>query len=315
MDTDERISFLRTLKTDKEMQKEFSRYQNTHALFALSDDVIDEADSISGYRAFVRRIKNKTVRKLTLRVASYAAAIALLVLSVHYYHLYNYQQLLDAVTETSVFVPAGQRLCMTLADGTNVWLNAQTRLTYPTAFVNGERRVSIEGEAYFEVAKDENKPFIVSTGNVEMKVLGTTFNVHNYAAENNSRISLLEGSLLVYRKDAPDKNVTLKPNKEVTVYNNQMVVDNIPSNDYFLWKEGIYSFESEPLGNIFKRLEQYYDISIEAKDTDILKWKYTVKFRQRDGIDEILRLLCKLHPFKISKDEENNLITISKYTK
>ncbi len=315
MNTDEKIYFLRSLKKDEELQKEFSRYQNTNALFALSDDVIDKTDSIKNYNSFIHRINNRTIRKFLLQAVSYAAAIVSLVLVVHYHHIYNYQKQFIAATETSVFVPAGQRICMKLADGTNVWLNAQTNLTYPTVFTNNERRVSIEGEAYFEVAKDKSRPFIVNVGDIEMKVLGTTFNVHSYTGDNNCRVSLLEGSLQVYRKDTPNKNIILSPQKEVTISNNQMVMNNIPSNDYFLWKEGIYSFDSEPLGNIFKRLEQYYDININVKDTDILKWKYTVKFRQRDGIDEILRLLCKLHPFTINKDEENNQIIISKYTK
>ena len=89
----------------------------------------------------------------------------------------------------------------------------------------------------------------------------------------------------------------------------------IPNNDHFLCKDGIYSFEEEPLGNIFRKLELYYDIRIEAENPAILEWKYTVKFRQRDGIDEILRLLCRIHPFKIEKDNDNNRVIIGKRSK
>lgn len=149
MNTDEKIYFLRSLKKDEELQKEFSRYQNTNALFALSDDVIDKTDSIKNYNSFIHRINNRTIRKFLLQAVSYAAAIVSLVLVVHYHHIYNYQKQFIAATETSVFVPAGQRICMKLADGTNVWLNAQTNLTYPTVFTNNERRVSIEGESIF----------------------------------------------------------------------------------------------------------------------------------------------------------------------
>jgi ferric-dicitrate binding protein FerR (iron transport regulator) len=209
-----------------------------------------------------------------------------------------------------LFVPAGQRVNLTLADGTVVWLNARSRLTYPAAFVGKERRVSIEGEAYFEVAKDRDRPFIVSSGGIEMKVLGTAFNVSGYSGENVVRVSLLEGSLYVYDKNAPGKNVTLRPREDVTFHGDSMILGNIRGNDCFLWKDGIYGFEEESLCNIFKKLELYYDIHIEVKDPALLEWKYTVKFRQRDGIDEILRLLCKIHPFNIMRDDGNNRIMI-----
>ena len=315
MEIDERISFLRELEKNKEMREEFSRYQNTDALFAFSDDVVDKNESVQSYNAFILRKRRNVARRYALRAASYAAAIVLLVLSVHFYHVYNYQRQLLASDNTSLFVPAGQRMCLTLADGTVVWLNAQSRLTYPAAFIGNERRVSIEGEAYFEVAKDAKKPFIVTAGELEMKVLGTVFNVHSYPEETLSFVSLLEGSLQVYKKEFPDKNVTLISNQEVVFEGNTLKVGKIPSVDYFLWKDGIYSFDDESLGNILKKMELYYDINIEVQDSDMLDWEYTAKFRQRDGIDEILRLLCKIHPFNIDKDEENNLVKISKYNK
>lgn len=311
MDPDERIDFLRKLEYDKELQEEFNRYKNADALLSFSDSIVSQSDSIRSYKTFIRRMKQKDLYKFTLRYVRYAAAIALLILSVHYYHVHYYRDQLIASSETSLFVPAGRCVSLTLADGTTVWLNARSRLTYPAAFVDSERRVSIEGEAFFEVAKDEDKPFIVSSKGIEMKVLGTDFNVCSYSEENTVRVSLLSGSLHVYDKNAPEKNVTLRPREEVIFQDNNMIPGNIPSNDYFLWKDGIYSFEEESLSNIFKKLELYYDIHIEAKGPDLLEWKYTVKFRQRDGIDEILKLLCKIHPFKITKDEENNTIMVN----
>lgn len=91
-----------------------------------------------------------------------------------------------------------------------------------------------------------------------------------------------------------------------------MKVDKIPYNDYFLWTDGIYSFDNEPLGNILRRMELYYDVKIVVEDPSISNWKYRGKFRQRDGIDEILRMIQRIHKFKIEKDEENNTIILSK---
>jgi ferric-dicitrate binding protein FerR (iron transport regulator) len=234
------------------------------------------------------------------------------ILSVHFYRDYSRPDQSQFVSETSLFVPAGQRVSITLSDGTLIWLNARSRLTYPTAFVGDRRQVSIEGEAYFEVAEDSTKPFVVTANGVDMKVLGTTFNVYSYAEENVSRISLLEGSLQVNTKTSPDKKIMLHPQEEVTVQNQMMTTGKIRNNDYFLWKDGIYSFEEEPLGNILKKLELYFDIKIEVKDASVREWKYTVKFRQRDGIDVILGVLCKVYPLKYKKDEEMNTVTISR---
>ncbi|MDR0750021.1 MAG: FecR domain-containing protein [Tannerellaceae bacterium] len=312
MDRDERIAFLRELTSDKEKQETFDRYRNTEALLAFSDDVDNPLDTVRSYKRFMRRMKQRAFYRYVYRTAGYAAALVLLAMSVHFYHVYSYQHTID-ISETSLFVPAGQRVSLTLSDGTTVWLNARTRLTYPTAFIGNQRRVSIEGEAFFEVAEDKDKPFIVSANGSEIKVLGTTFNVYSYPDEPVSRISLLEGSVQIHSKTSPDTEVTLRPQDEAIVQNQTqtMTIGKIPDNDYFLWREGIYSFENETLNNILKKLELYYDIKIEVKEPAILKWKYTVKFRQRDGIDEILRALCKVYPLKIRKNEEKNIVKIS----
>lgn len=311
LDAAERVELLKEVVTDAEWQAEFARYQNTQALLSFSDDVVDNVDSRRGYNLLLSRMKRKRTYQTMRRFAGYAAAIILAIVSVHLYHVYSHSSQFLQAAETSLFVPAGQRVNLTLPDGTTVWLNAQSRLTYPTTFAGDERRVSIEGEAYFEVVPDKNMPFIVSAGNVEMKVLGTTFNVYNYPGESFRRISLIEGSLQVYNSVSSD-GVILKPNEEVFVREGKMQIAEIPNADYFLWTEGIYSFENEELEVILKKLEMYYDIRIQVNDPDMLQWKYTVKFRQRDDIDEIIRLLQKVHPFRMQKEEEKNQIIIKK---
>jgi ferric-dicitrate binding protein FerR (iron transport regulator) len=168
----------------------------------------------------------------------------------------------------------------------------------------------LEGEAFFEVAKDAERPFIVMSQGVEMKVLGTQFNVHSYPEEHLIQTSLIEGGLKVYFSREEARAITLKPNEQVIIQANQMQVGPIPHLDYFWWKKGIYSFHNELLGNVLKKLELYYDVKIIVKDPSISDWSYTGKFRHRDGIDEILRLICKIHKFAIEKDEENNIITL-----
>ena len=313
MDGEERIVFLRKLVSDKEMQAEFSRYKKAEALIALSGSMDSLSDVKRSYRRFMRRMKYHTLYKYALRIsAACAAALLLLFLSVHFYRDYSRPDHSLQVSETSLFVPAGQRVSLTLSDGTIIWLNAQSRLTYPTAFVGDKRQVSIEGEAFFEVAEDSGKPFIVTANGVIIKVMGTSFNVYSYAKENVSRVSLLEGSLQVYPETSSGKMIVLQPQEEATVQHQMITTGKIRNNNYFLWKEGIYSFEEEPLGTILKKLELYYDIRIDVKDAAINQWKYTVKFRQRDGIDVILGVLQKVYPLRIEKDEETNTVTINR---
>lgn len=307
----ERLELLKKMETDEGLRSGFAEYQHTQALLSFSDTIVDAGDSKRGYHSLLDRIKKRNMRRAVIRAIGYAAAIALIALSVHLYHTFNYPVV--GSRDVALFVPPGQRISITLQDGTRVWLNAQSKLTYPSVFTASERRVKIEGEAYFEVAKDAGKPFIVSAKGVEMEVLGTEFNVYSYKEEDISRVSLLEGNLRVYNPQKESEGFLLKANEEITIKEDKiMPPQRIPYADYFLWKDGIYSFYNEPLESILKRLEMYYDVNIEVKDPSILQWEYTGKFRQRDGIDEILRLMQRIRAFHAVKDEENNKITLSK---
>lgn len=310
LDAGDELELFRQMETDKELQAEFARYQNTHALLSFTDVAINEKDSRRGYKTFVSRTRRRKVYRLALRTIGQAAAVLLVALGVHFYHITQKTPDIVAQSETSLFVPAGQRVSITLEDGTVVWLNAQTQITYPTAFAGQERRVKIEGEAYFDVARDTERPFIVSTRDAEMTVLGTEFNVYSYPEESVSRISLVEGSLLVSQAANPAQTIQLKPSEEVTIAGSSMQLGTISNSDYFLWVDGIYSFENETFENILKRLELYYDIEIIVENPAMLSWRYTVKFRQRDGINEILRLLQRVYSFNVRRDDENNRIII-----
>lgn len=311
LDITERLQLLKLVATDAELKKQFSEYKNASALLAFSNQTNNHQVNKQGYARFNRLVKTRMIRKFLLRTAACAAVIALLVIST-YSLTADFLIKSVAAVENTLYVPAGQRVKLTLQDGTEVWLNAQTKLTYPTVFAENERRVKVEGEAFFDVAKNPEKPFIVSSQGIEMKVLGTKFNVCSYPGEDALQTSLLEGSLKVYDPQKETKAVILKPNERVTITNNRMVVDALPHLDYFLWKDGVYSFKEEPLSHILKKLELYYDVRIIVKDQSVFNWEYTGKFRQRDGIDEILRMIQKIHKFNIVKDEEKNVITLSK---
>jgi ferric-dicitrate binding protein FerR (iron transport regulator) len=309
----ERVDLLHKAEGDEQLKEAFIRHLSLQAFLDLAPQPGDRFQAQVSFAKFIKDEKARTNRKHIRQILSYAAIAACLIgvtwlLAGQYFSTGENSN----GKFNTIFVSAGQGMRFTLEDGTNVWLNAQTRLTYPMAFSAKERHVTVEGEAYFQVAKDASKPFVVSTGNVDIKVLGTTFNIYNYPTETYSRISLIEGGLAVYNPKYPSKYIKLKAQEEITLQGNQVTVAKIEDNNYFLWTEGIYSFKNELFENIIKKLELYYDISIEVNDPAMLQWRYTVKFRQRDGIDEIFRLMQQIHKFTIVKDDENNRIIIRK---
>lgn len=162
-----------------------------------------------------------------VKTMKYAAAMLILIISTYQlsvWHMsHQLQDDLQAQTNT-LYVPAGQRACITLQDGTIVWLNAQSTLIYPSHFYGKERIVSITGEAFFEVSKDKEKPFIVTAQDAKIRVLGTKFNVYSYPDTKQIKTSLIEGAVQVFYKS---KQVILRPNEESIAQDGKLTVGNI----------------------------------------------------------------------------------------
>lgn len=300
------------LETDETLKAEFVRMQNIYALSHLSHLSANEAEGKIGWQKFIREIKTRKQQK-TIRLAFQYAAIGLALIASTFFATNYFHKKLNGGNEmNTLYVPAGQRAQLTLQDGTEVWLNAQSTLKYPSHFSRKNREVEIIGEAFFDVAEDTKRPFIVSTQNIEMKVLGTQFNVYSYSEAGYIQTDLVEGSLMVYGKKTPQTNYMLKPYEQITIKDEQITIGQIESVDHFLWKEGIYTFHNERLLDIIEKLQLYYDVKIIVEDPGIFNVRYTGKFRQRDGIDEILKIIQKIQKFNIEKDIERNIITLTK---
>lgn len=311
----ERVQFLHEVDSNETLKKQFAEYQNLYALLNLSPQIENRKIGKQKYDRFVNQKQNRILRKLWLSRIGYAAAILILVVSSSLLTLWYAQDeevAFVANEMNTLYTPAGQRAQLVLQDGTEVWLNAKSKLIYPAQFTGKERRVKVEGEAFFNVAKDSVKPFIVSALDVDMKVLGTQFNVYCYPDAGYVETSLLEGSVCVFFSGKEKEGVLLKPDQQVTAANGKMIVKPIRLNDHFLWRDGVYAFEDEPLINILKKLELYYDVKIIVEDTSLFKETYTGKFRQRDSLDDIFKILQQIRSFKIRKNVDNNIITLSK---
>ena len=221
LDIAERLKLLREIEKDDILKKQFSEYQNIRALMNLSSYMENVEEGKVKYSHFTQWILNRKRHQYLFKLMKYAAAVVLLIVSTCWLTLWTSSRLSNdnLIAETNtLYVPAGQRACITLQDGSVVWLNAQSTLIYPSHFWGSERKVRIIGEAFFEIAKNEKKPFYVVAQNVEMRVLGTKFNVYSYPETGLTRTSLIEGAVQVSCDDGREK-VILKPNEQVTVKN------------------------------------------------------------------------------------------------
>lgn len=310
LEANERLLFLREIEKNEELKKQFAEYQNMQALLNLSSHTEDKEEGKTGYQHFLKRIRSKKMHIWLVKTMKYAAAILILIISTYQlsvWHMsHQLQDDLQAQTNT-LYVPAGQRACITLQDGTIVWLNAQSTLIYPSHFYGKERIVSITGEAFFEVSKDKEKPFIVTAQDAKIRVLGTKFNVYSYPDTKQIKTSLIEGAVQVFYKS---KQVILRPNEESIAQDGKLTVSNIKNPDMLLWRNGIYSFNNERLVEIVRKLELYYDVTINIANPKLQDICYTCKFRQRDGIEKILYTIQKIHHFKIEINKEKNVITL-----
>lgn len=215
----------------------------------------------------------------------------------------------DPVKMQTVIVPAGQRAELLLADGTKVWLNSRSKLKFPDRFQKDARKVELDGEGYFEVTHQEEAPFTVHTSKYDVKVLGTEFNVKAYKDKEQFETSLLKGSVEVSNANK-SQTIRLKPDEQVVSDGGQLVRSTIQDKNYFRWKEGLLCLDDESIGSLIEKLELYYDVNIVVQRPSLMKYHYSGKFRIRDGVEHVLKVLQLKHRFTYTKEEEQNLIII-----
>jgi transmembrane sensor len=207
----------------------------------------------------------------------------------------------------SISTPKGRQFQLVLPDQTKVWLNAASSLKYPTQFSGNERRVEIQGEAYFEVAKDARKPFIVSLpdrpdgAGADVKVLGTHFNINAYSNEPAIKTTLLEGAVQIVKHKTGNRKenaIVLKPGEQgVDIANAPLTIYRSPNIDKVMaWKNGVFNFEEATLQEVMHQLERWYDIDVEY-ETGIPKLEFVGKMGRDLSLKNVLRglELSKVH--------------------
>lgn len=202
----------------------------------------------------------------------------------------------------------GQTYQLTLPDGTNVWLNASSKLIFPASF-NGqnERSVELEGEAYFEVSKNKLKPFKVKTKKQEVKVLGTHFNIHGYLNESTEITTLAEGSVNI--KTLKDQQL-LTPNNQATIQTDEKIELGPANLKYNLaWKNGYFRFNQDDIQEIMRRISRWYDIDV-VYEGEISQEKFSGNISSSKNISQVLRMLSYSQDVKFKI--EGRRVTVKK---
>lgn len=192
--------------------------------------------------------------------------------------------------------PKGGQYQVALPDGTRVWLNAETRLYFPTVFKLGERRVKLSGEAYFEVKHDPKNPFIVETATgAALRVLGTSFNVNAYQEDAHETTTLLTGSLQVTRNQS---QTLLKPGQQAIVSMEKIEsVQEVETSYAVAWKEGFFMFNREPIKAVMNKVARWYDVEVvyEGPVTETKFWGTVSRFSQVNDVLEMLEATGRVH--------------------
>jgi hypothetical protein len=209
-------------------------------------------------------------------------------------------------------IPYGNQSKLILSDNTVVWLNAGSRLVYPTFFNGKTREVLLFGEAFFEVSKNAEKPFIVKTSDIEIKVLGTQFNVSAYAEDKVIQTVLKEGSVEIRRNDAAffDSKLVLKPNQMASFSkgSNDAKLYEVDASYYTLWTKGLLSFEDIDFNRILKKVERFYNISVNFSEPILGSIRISGKLDLKQNKDEVLEYLEKVSLTNITKVNDNQYI-------
>ena len=267
-------------------------------------DQIDKIDMDKAYSIVQEHIQTNSgfyrIVNLMQRVAA-ILFIPLLIGSLWYMVANNKSEKQYSSSFFSTKSPVGMRSVLTLPDSSIVWLNSGSTLTYSIPFNKSNRRVTVNGEAYFEVSKIHGSSFYVKSSNLEVKVVGTKFNFKSYDDENKTEVVLEEGRVeLNTTINRGLKKVVMEPGTRAIVDNSsgQIITNNENTERFTSWRKGMMIFDNTPFLEVAKQLERWYGTEIIVNDPEINNYKITTKFRD-ETLKDVLEMLELSSPLKI----------------
>lgn len=294
------------IEVDEASKQDLSKLNNVWAISQLLTQKQDTQTASDGKKRFFRREERRNRRFRIFQLLRYAAVICL-VFGCAWYLATNYSHEKDIIY-TEIHVPSGQRLHITLADGSSVWLSPQSRMKLPNEFKRDNRIIELDGEGFFTVVKDEKRPFIVKSKGYNVEVLGTKFNLFSYAKNPKYEAHLLEGKVRIYSDMDRDNAILLAPDEKVSLIDGRLV----KSTGYYEYEEflksGIYNFEATRFVDVLDYLALWYDVSFEIEGPVLLNTKVNAKFRLNDDIENILVALQNVFKFNFKRLDDHRIV-------
>ena len=211
----------------------------------------------------------------------------------------EYTESIEKVETHLLSTPRGKTFEVVLGDGSKIWLNADSRLEYPSCFVGDRRVVKLYGEAYFQISKDEKRPFIVETDGLQTIVLGTEFNVRNYKKEN-SHVTLIEGSVKV-NNTANEYSVVLSPGENARIMEDgSLGVQKVDVDTYIYWRDGYFYFDNRTLAEIMQDIGRWYNVNVVFDDARVMDYKLRYFCKRDEGIEKAVEGLQYLKKAQVS---------------
>jgi transmembrane sensor len=260
----------------------------------LSEEVLNRM--LDHVHHIIRNKENQT-RKLFIHrithIYSKVAAILLLPLIIVGGLIYNYSGNTEKSVRSVIHAPLGSRVSFNLPDGTIGWLNSGSHLTYSLPF-NNNRKILLEGEAWFDVAHNKNSPFEISAGNSKVKVLGTSFNVCAYPGSHYVEVVLQQGKV-EFSSGSTSQKITMGPSQKLVFYNNKIDLSTTDPSKYKAWTEGKLIFRGDNMTEVAGRIERWYNVKVILADRDLEKFSFRGTFED-DSLKEVLHLLAMTSP-------------------
>lgn len=307
-DKESEVAIKKWLNESPENIRTFNEIFNSYQLTQKTDSLY-EPNEEQLWNELMKRIsvdkkQTKVIRMTWLRYTAIAAAVVLAFFIGRWYSSSsNVEPIPASSAYAQVIAPPGERTQLVLPDQTKVWLNSGSQIKYPTVFNASDRHVYIQGECYFEVAKNKLKPFIVHASDVNVKVYGTHFDVKENSKNNQSIVTLLEGKVQVL--DHNNKSLSyLNPGEQLQVENDHHELVKVDNMDALIsWTNGMLIFEDQPFEEVINYLENWYGVHITLDNSLYNKHKFTFKVKT-ESLREVLDLISVITPidYKIEGD-------------
>lgn len=295
------------IETDETLKKEFLRMQNVVALTGILSRQDDPEVSRKGKQHFAQLLFRKRLKRTITVSLKYAAVFAVLIAGT-FYVTKQYLSEEFGKNYTMITAPKGQRVKVDLPDGTVAWLSPCSSLRLSASFNESDRKVELDGATYFDVAKNPEKPFIVSAKGYRIRVLGTKFNISAYKNSAEFETDLVEGCVHIYDPADIRNEVFLQPKEKAVLWGDRLMKRESDFDNEEYLKNGIVSFLSEPFGRVLNSVALWNDVNFNFQRSVNATQRISGKFRQSDSLESILKALQGAMPFKYKIVSEEEII-------